>query len=205
MARAEGMHVAASIRVERCSQSAHDAFKCLSDCAPYVAGVAGLQLACESCVSYIRRSFRQRLGVAFNLPCATPISGACAKMYFGDGSQTLLIMNLYLISQVSTFVYTTGAVVLGILVLLALLSFQTSRTIIGPIVGAIATREFLSVAVILGSIICVVFCVTFLVASALHDLADGTRSLYNYIVANAYTDDNTSTQTFLCNVSVSAI
>ena len=104
-------------------------------------------------------------------------------------------MNLHLISQVSTFVYTTGAVVLGILVLLALLSFQTSRTIIGPIVGAIATREFLSVAVILGSIICVVFCVTFLVASALHDLADGTRSLYNYIVANAYTDDNTSTQT----------
>ena len=106
--------------------------------------------------------------------------------------RTLLTTNFHFTLQISTFVYTTGAVALGILVLLALLSFQTTRKIVGPIVAAIATREFLSIAVILGSIICVVFCVTFLISSALHDLADGTRSLYNYIVANAYTDDNTS-------------
>ena len=57
--------------------------------------------------------------------------------------------------------------------------------------GTLATREVLSVTVIIGSICCVSFCVMFLVSSALHDLANGTKSLYNYVIANAaYTDDN---------------
>lgn len=98
--------------------------------------------------------------------------------------------------QIFTIIRIACATMLAVVVVLALLSFRfTRRRIATPIVGAIASREILSIAMILGSIVCVVFCVTFLVSSALHDLADGTRSLYNYIIDNTYTEDKTGADT----------
>ena len=95
--------------------------------------------------------------------------------------------------QISTLAYTFGVTLASILLVLSTLAaFGVTRTILAPLVGAIANREVLSITVILGSIVCVVFCVLFLVSSALHDLANGTRSLYNFLLANAYAEDNTS-------------
>jgi hypothetical protein len=102
--------------------------------------------------------------------------------------------------QISTLAYTFGVTLASILLVLSTLAaFGVTRTILAPLVGAIANREVLSITVILGSIVCVVFCVLFLVSSALHDLANGTRSLYNYLLANAYAEDNTSAPSFIMN------